>query len=149
MISMGTSTAIFWPMVAHFVLVAIIYVVLSFRRADAVRAGEAKASQFRENQLEPERSRFIRNNLENQFELPTLFYPVCIALYVTGGADLYAVLLAWLFVAARYAHAWIHIRTNRIRHRRPAFIISFLILVLMWLAFAVNLLYLQLGEIIP
>ncbi len=145
MIAMGTTTAIFWPMLAHFVLVAIIYVVLSFRRADAVRAGEAKASQFRENQQEPERSLFVRNNLENQFELPTLFYPVCIALYVTGGANLYTVLLAWLFVVARYAHAWIHIRTNRIRHRGPTFIASFLVLILMWLAFALHLIYLQLG----
>lgn len=143
--TMGSTTAIFWPMVAHVVLVAIVYALLTFRRSDAVRAGETKAGQFRENRNEPARSLFVRNNLENQFELPTLFYPVCIALYVTGGANIYTTLLAWLFVIARYVHAWIHIRTNNLRFRRPVFMAGSLVLVLMWLAFAVNLVTVELG----
>ncbi len=148
MITMGTTTAIFWPMIAHVVLVAIVYALLTFRRGDAVRAGEAKASQFRENRDEPARSLYARNNLENQFELPTLFYPVCIALYVTGGANIYTTLLAWLFVIARYIHAWIHIRTNRLRHRRPVFMAGSLFLILMWLAFALNLIAVELGPLL-
>ncbi|MCO6187026.1 MAPEG family protein [Rhizobium sp. L1K21] len=145
MMASETTTAIFWPMIVHVVLVAIVYAVLTFRRSDAVRAGEVKASQFRENRAEPERSLFVRNNLQNQFELPTLFYPVCIALYVTGGANLYTTLLAWLFVIARYVHAWIHIRTNDLRYRRPVFMAGSLLLMLMWLAFAVNLITVELG----
>ncbi len=133
------STAIFWPMIAHFVLVAIVYYILSAGRVRAVREGKATVSQFRENRNEPELSLFARNNLENQFELPVLFHAVCLSLFVTGHATLYPVLLAWLFVIARYAHSYIHIKTNRIRHRRPLFIAGFLILALMWLWLAIKL----------
>ena len=143
--ALGQTTAIFWPMIAQTMLIVIVYGILTARRGDAVRSGEAKASQFRENQNEPLRSLFVRNNLQNQFELPMLFYPVCIALFVTGGANIYTTILAWLFVAARYLHAYIHIKTNRIRHRRPVFAAGALILFLMWLAFALNLIAVALG----
>jgi hypothetical protein len=131
--------AIFWPMIGHFLLVSIVYVLLGIRRADAVKAGSARISQFRENRDEPAESLFVRNNLENQFELPVLFHITCLALYVTGGATLPAVLLAWIFVASRYVHAWIHITSNRIRYRQPAFMVGVLMTVLMWALLAYHL----------
>ena len=136
---MTQSTAIFWPMIAHVVLVYIVYALLSTGRVRAVKEGKATVSQFRENKEEPEYSLFVRNNLENQFELPVLFHACCLALFVTGNATLYPVLLAWLFIISRYAHSYIHIKTNRIRHRRPLFLAGFLILALMWLWLAVKL----------
>jgi hypothetical protein len=136
---MTSTTAIFWPMMAHIGLVYVIYYLLSVGRVRAVKEGKAKVNQFRENRDEPEYSLFVRNNLENQFELPVLFYACCLALFVTGNATLYPVLLAWLFVVSRYAHSYVHITTNRIRHRRPLFLAGFLILALMWLWLAVKL----------
>lgn len=136
---MTQSTAIFWPMIAHVVLVYVVYYLLSTGRVRAVKEGKATVSQFRENKEEPEYSLFVRNNLENQFELPVLFHACCLALFVTGNATLYPVLLAWLFIISRYAHSYIHIKTNRIRHRRPLFLAGFLILALMWLWLAVKL----------
>ncbi len=141
----GSTTAIFWPLIVQFGLVAVVYVQLMLKRVDAVRAGHARSSQFRENRNEPEESLFVRNNLENQFELPTLFFPVCIALFVTGGANLYTTLLAWLFVISRVAHAWVHIRTNRIRHRRPLFAAGFLFVGLLYLALLLNLIAIALS----
>ncbi len=133
------TTAIFWPMIAHIILVYGVYFFLSVRRVRAVKSGKATVGQFRENIVEPPESQFARNNLENQFELPVLFHAVCLALFVTGNATLYPVLLAWGFVLSRYAHSYIHIRTNRIRHRRPLFIIGFLLNGLLWLWLAVNI----------
>ena len=134
------QTAIFWPMIAHVALVVMIYALLSLRRKEAVRAGAARISQFRENRNEPAQSLFARNALENQFELPVLFHFACLALYVTGGAGLLAVALAWLFVVSRYVHAFIHVTSNRIRFRQPAFILGFVMVVAMWLLLAVHLL---------
>jgi hypothetical protein len=135
-----SSTAIFWPMIAHVVLVYAAYALMSRRRVAAVKAGRATVSQFRQNQSEPEESLFARNNVTNQFELPTLFHPVCIALYVTGGASLVPVLLAWLFVASRYAHSFVHVTTNRIRYRRPIWILGYLANGALWLWLALRLL---------
>jgi hypothetical protein len=134
------QTAIIWPMIAHVVLVYSIYVLIARRRRAAVRAGSAKPSQFRENVVEPPESQYVRNNLANQFELPVLFHSGCLALYVTGGAGLVAVILAWLFVASRYVHAVIHVTTNRIRHRQPVFSLGYLALGAMWLWLALHLL---------
>lgn len=134
------QTAIFWPMIAHVALVFGIYFLIFLRRKAAVQSGSAKISQFRENTDEPAESLFVRNNLANQFELPVLFHVVCLSLYAVGAAGLVAIVLAWLFVVSRYVHAFIHVTSNRIRHRQPAFSAGFLVLVLMWAWLAIALL---------
>ncbi len=133
------ATAIFWPMIAHVVLVYGIYGLIALRRKRAVEAGSAKVSQFRENRDEPGESLFVRNNLANQFELPMLFYACCLALYASGGVGTLVLMLAWLFVLSRYVHAAIHVTTNRVRHRQLAFIVGFLSLATMWAALAVHI----------
>lgn len=134
------QTAIFWPMIAHVALVYGVYFMMFLRRMSAVRSGSAKVSQFRENRDEPPQSLFVRNNLANQFELPVLFHVCCLALYATAGAGTVAVMLAWLFVLSRYVHAVIHVTSNRIRLRQPAFTLGFLALGAMWIALAIHIL---------
>lgn len=133
------QTAILWPMIGHVTLVFAVYVLLGMRRRQAVMAGEAKISGFRENQNEPPSSLFARNNLENQFELPALFHAACLALSVAGAVGTLAVALAWAFVASRVVHTIIHVTSNRIRFRQPAFLAGFVLLGGMWLLLAVGL----------
>lgn len=133
------QTAIFWPVIAHVLLVYIVYAVVSRRRVAAVKAGNARTSQFRENREEPPESVFAHNNLLNQFQLPVLFLAACLCLYVTNGVDIVALALAWIFIASRYAHAWIHVTTNRIGYRRPLFVVGYVALGFMWLALAFHL----------
>ena len=134
------QTAILWPMLAHVLLVYGVYVLIFLRRKQAIQAGSVKVSQFRENRDEPPESLFARNNLANQFELPVLFYAACLGLFVTGAVGTLALTLAWLFVASRYVHAYIHTTSNRIRFRQPAFTAGYLALGLMWVWFALHLL---------
>ena len=134
------QTAIFWPMIAHVALVYAVYSLMFLRRRQAVASGSVRVSQFRENRDEPAESLFARNNLVNQFELPLLFHIACLALYATAGANLLAVVLAWIFVLSRYVHAVIHVTSNRIRYRQPAFSAGFVALGLMWLWLALHLL---------
>lgn len=132
--------AIFWPMLAHVVLIFMIYALLGLRRKEAVASGSARMSQFRENRDEPPQSVFARNALANQFELPVLFHLACLALYVTGGAGTLVLVLAWLFVVSRYVHTLIHVTSNRIRLRQPAFIVGFVAVIALWGLLAVRLL---------
>jgi hypothetical protein len=134
-------TAIFWPMIAHFVLVVIVYCVLGLRRREAVRKGEATPSKFRLRDGEPPTSATASANVLNQFELPVLFHVVCLALFVTAGVSFITVVLAWLFVALRYVHAWLHL-AGRLGMRSLMFAIGFVVLMLMWLYFALHLLQL-------
>jgi hypothetical protein len=130
---MTFSTVMIWPMFAHAALVFGLYFLLSRKRMGAVRTGRVKAEQFKENREEPLDSLLVHNNLKNQFELPVLFHAVCLALYVTTADNVVTAGLAWAFVLSRYVHSYVHITSNRLRHRRPLFIIGFFILIALWL----------------
>ncbi|MDI6027675.1 MAPEG family protein [Corticibacterium sp. UT-5YL-CI-8] len=134
------QTAIFWPVIAQAILTFIAYGVMYSRRMQAVKSGTADVRAFKRRNAEPEASATAANNILNQFELPVLFYVVCLSLYVTNGASYVALLLAWLFVASRYLHAYVHMTSNRLLHRRPTFMIGFVAVVMMWLWFSLHLL---------
>lgn len=127
-------------MIAHVALVFALYALLGVRRKEAVTNGSVKISQFRENLNEPAESLFARNALSNQFEMPVLFHIGCLALYATAGAGTVAVVLAWVFVLSRYVHSFIHVTSNRIRYRQPAFTLGFIVVFVMWVLLAIHLL---------
>jgi len=128
-----SNTAIFWPLIVQTGLIYAIYVIMSRRRFASIRSGEAQAADFRVPQIEPEGSSTVVRNLVNQFELPFLFYAVCLALYMVNGVNDATIVLAWAFVVSRIVHSWVHITSNRIRHRRPLFIVGFVINAILWL----------------
>lgn len=130
---MSPTEATIWPMIAHVALVFCLYLLLSFRRVGAVKDGSARVEQFRENREEPTESLVVKNCLANQFELPVLFYAVSILLYLVDADNPVTVAGGWLFVALRYAHAYVHVTSNRIRHRRPLFIAGLVVVGLLWI----------------
>ncbi|MGB3877250.1 MAG: MAPEG family protein [Shinella zoogloeoides] len=134
---MSPTEATIWPMIAHAALIFGLYILLSSRRVGAVRDGRAKAEQFRENRDEPAESLVVKNAIANQFELPVLFYAVSILLYLVDADNPVTVAGGWLFVALRYAHAYVHVTSNRLRYRRPLFIASLLVAMMLWLWLAV------------
>jgi hypothetical protein len=134
---MLTTEAMLWPMIAHAALIFFLYWLLSRRRFAAVKTGSAEAAQFRQNTQEPPESLLVHNNLKNQFELPVLFYAACLALYVSTADNAATIALAWLFVLSRYAHSYLHLTSNRLRYRRPAFLVGFFTLMIMWIWLAV------------
>jgi len=133
------QTAIFWPMIAHALLVFIVYVVLAIRRREMVVSGQAKAQAYKQRATEPEGSMNASNNLMNQYEAPVLFHVVCLALHATAGVSYVVVVLAWLFALSRYLHAYIHLTTNKLKHRNYAFRAGLGVLLLMWIWFTLHL----------
>lgn len=136
---MTSPIAIFWPMIAQVLLTYAIYILVSARRIGAVRAGTAKASDFKVPFVDPEPSASASRNLVNQFELPMLFFIACISLYVTDGAGTAAVVLAWLFFMARVVHAYVHVTSNRVGLRRRLFIAGLLVNLAQWVLLAIHI----------
>lgn len=130
---MSPTEATIWPMIAHVALVFCLYLLLSTRRVGAVKDGRARPDQFRENREEPAESLVVKNAIANQFELPVLFYVVSILLYLVDADNPVTVAGGWLFVALRYAHAYVHVTSNRLRYRRPLFIAGLLVVMLLWI----------------
>lgn len=80
------------------------------------------------------------NSYNNQFQLPVLFYVVMTLALITKQADLLFVVLAWVFVALRVVHAFIHVTNNRVMRRGLVFGLGWLVLVAMWIIFALRIL---------
>ena len=78
-------------------------------------------------------------SFQNQFELPVLFYVLTILAIITKHADLLFVVLAWIFVLSRLAHAYIHVTSNDLKLRGPFFGVGALVLAIMWLIFIVKI----------
>ncbi|MEI8716165.1 MAPEG family protein [Mesorhizobium sp. ISC11] len=134
------QTTIFWPVLAHVLLIYIVYCILGRRRYGAIRSGEAKPAQFKVRSTEPASGVTVAANLTNQFELPVLFYVLCLTLHLTNGVNYLTLALMWIFVASRYFHAWVHLTSNNLLLRSRSFFVSAGILLLGWIWFALHLL---------
>ncbi len=128
-----TGYEMFWPIIAHVALVYFLYMLLSYRRQKLVRGGKIRRSNYRENRDEPAEGLVVKHCLANQFELPVLFYACCVLLYMTEADNLVAVVLAWIFVASRYLHAFIHVTSNNLHYRSPLFACGYVVLGAMWM----------------
>jgi len=68
------------------------------------------------------------DNLKNLFEMPVLFYALCIYLYVTDQVDALYVGAGWTFVAFRTLHSLVHSTFNRVMVRFGLYFVSSLAL---------------------
>lgn len=134
-----SETLIFWPMIALALATMSLYFRLSSRRVKGIKEGSVKGSVYKLNVGEPEESLQINRAIVNQFESPVLFYVVCIASYVSQNAGIAMVALAWLYAITKLIHIYVHTTSNNVRHRRPVFMVTYILLMLMWFLFAGSL----------
>ncbi|MGI9350555.1 MAG: MAPEG family protein [Rhizobiaceae bacterium] len=127
---------ILWPVVLLALFTLILYLPLSNARVAAVKSGKTKASTFKHNQGEPEESLKFNNAIRNQYETPVLFYAACLTAYVSGNATTIMIILAWVYLIVKVTHTMSHVTTNKLRRRRPIFMVSCCILILIWLVLA-------------
>jgi hypothetical protein len=134
-----TVQAILAPL---FVLVALTFALLIWMgalRVAAARRGEVHVRDTALGQPNwPPRVQQISNCFDNQFQLPMLFYVLTILALFLRKADLLFVVMAWIFVLLRVVHAAIHVTSNRVGYRFQAFAAGAVVLLLMWIIFAVR-----------
>lgn len=123
-----------YPMAAMVLLTFMVLIALFRSRISAVRAGEADAGYYKTYQegAEPRQTAQFSRHLVNLFESPTLFYAACIVGMVTGENGTVLVALAWVYVAMRVAHAYVHTGRNSLPPRIKIYFSSWLVLLGMW-----------------
>ena len=135
-----SSNHIFWPVLAQVLLTLVMFIVLGARKAKAIKAGKVNREQAAlDNRVWPEYVVKVSNNIANQFEVPMLFYILCVVLYSINAVGTVAIVLAWLFVASRYAHAWVHVGSNYVPVRMPLFMVGCVVLLSMLAVAALKL----------
>jgi hypothetical protein len=90
----------------------------------------------------PSRATQIGNCYRNQFELPVLFYALIALALPLRHADLVIVMLSWVFVVTRFVHAGIFTSSNDLNQRSLAWFAGGLVLLAMWIYFALKILLL-------
>lgn len=85
----------------------------------------------------PDQARKVSNALDNQFQLPIIFYLTGMMMMLLGMGWL-EILLAWIFVISRVVHVTIHVTTNNVIHRFFAYATGYAVLVLLWLSMIVR-----------
>ncbi len=110
-------------------------------RFAAARAGTVKLGDISLGERNwPAPVQQVSNAFANQFELPVLFYVLTGLALTTRQADHLFVGLAWLFVLTRLVHAGIYATGNVVIRRFLAFLAGAIVLMAMWLIFAVRIL---------
>ena len=131
------------PVLAQLVLVFIVWIRLYTTRVAEMRAkriapqsiaSAADSAVLLKNVAGP------ADNFVNQFELPVLFYLVCVLLYIMQLANPLYLSLACAFVVMRYVHSFIHLTYNRVKHRFAAYLIGSCFLWAMLLLLSLKLL---------
>jgi len=74
----------------------------------------------------------VTQHFENLLEVPPLFYIGVILVLVLGFNDWGYIGLAWLYLLTRLVHAYFHTTSNYLPYRRNAFLVSAVVLSLIW-----------------
>ncbi len=108
--------AIFLPMLATMTLTAVVWFYMYARRVPAMRrAGVSVQTYTTPDKVAEHLSdevNYSANNLKNLFEVPVLYYGLCLYLFVTGNVDTAYVVAAWLFFLFRVSHSVVHCTRN-------------------------------------
>ncbi len=129
------------PLFVEVILTLVLLFYMAAVRTQALTGGVTKPRDIalRQPNWPPEATK-IANAFHNQLELPLLFYVLTILAWDTHHAGTVFVALAWLFVVLRVIHAGIHVTSNNVRLRGPAFILGAIVLAIMWAMYIVDIL---------
>lgn len=135
------AKAIFFPVLAQVALVAAVWVRMYLRRIAEIRARKIDPQSLKTSEAAVGVLQDVAaaDNFRNLFEVPVLFFAVCLALAVTGLVTPLQIGLAWIYVGLRAAHSLIHVTYNRVMQRFAAHAMSTVCVFAMWLLFGVSL----------
>jgi hypothetical protein len=136
------QTAIILPAIALVLLTAIVWVRLYIERIGELRQRRIDPQALATSALAAQALQRVQasDNLKNLFEVPVLFYALCAVLASAQYVAPLFVVGAWVYVALRYIHSFIHLTYNRVTHRFVVYALSTVILLMLWAALGLKML---------
>lgn len=126
------TNSLAFPMLDMMLLTMLVWIYMFIQRVGYARANQLDIESMKSPQdvagLIPPENSSASNNFKNLFELPVLFYAVCLYLMVVEQADQIHLYCAWAFVGLRWVHSLIHCTYNRVLHRFVVYLLSALAL---------------------
>ena len=136
------QTAIILPAVALVALTAIVWVRLYVERIRELRQRRIDPQSLATSASAGQALQRVQasDNFKNLFEVPVLFYALCAVLASAQNVSAFFVVGAWLYVALRYIHSFIHLTYNRVMHRFTVYVLSTVVLLTLWAVLGIQLL---------
>lgn len=134
----AAGLALVFAMLAQMAFTFVVMVRAGRARFAAARARRTTGNIALDSGAWPDDVRKIVNNMNNQFETPTLFYALVLLALATGGAGWTLAVLAWGYVATRVVHSAIHTGSNRVLPRFRVFLAGLGMLIGMAVVLAVH-----------
>ena len=129
------QTAIFGPLFATVLLTVLVWTYMYVRRIRFITKSEIRPADLAVPgalaQLSPPEVSNPSDNLKNLFEIPVLFYALCLYLHATSQVDGLHVASGWVFFAFRALHSTVHCTFNRVMVRFYLYLVSCLAVWLM------------------
>lgn len=126
------ETDIFQPFAAMLALTFAVWLHMYVQRIGYIVRNKIDSQKLttpdRAMELLPDEINYAAFNLRNLVELPTVFYALCLMLYLTGEVDGIYVTAAWVFFAFRALHSLVHCTFNRVVLRFGFYMLSALAL---------------------
>lgn len=120
-------SAIFAPFFAMIALTFVVWLYMYSRRIPFLIRNKVDLDNVRPADIERSAPPELLNpssNLKNLFEVPVIFYAVCLYLFVTGQVDETSVVSAWIFVGFRILHSVEHCTRNKALPRFGLYMVS-------------------------
>lgn len=132
---MEAHTGLILPMLALAAWTLVILITLILKRVKHAGDANIDPQQMRTPDMAysvcTESINNMANNFKHLFEVPVLFYVVCLAATLAGAVGSLMAALAWAFVALRVAHSVVQCTSNVVMVRLGVFAVSVVVLIVM------------------
>ena len=126
------GSEIFVPFFGMLLLTLSVWIILYVKRLGYIVGHKIDSQDLttpeKGAKLFPEKIHWPALNFRNLFELPVIFYALCLYLYVTGNVDNVYLTSAWVFFGFRILHSAIHCTVNIVKFRFAAYMIGAIVL---------------------
>jgi hypothetical protein len=129
-----TRETILVPAFLLVVLTFVLWLRMSLLRRSYLRRGVLPEDYLRTYQATdlPGDLAVTERHFSHLFQVPMLFYVAVAILYAAESVDASALMLAWVYVAARYAQCSVHLTYNNPSHRGVAYGVGWLVILCLW-----------------
>jgi len=130
---------IYYPLFTMVLLTLLVAIRLLYFNTWAVLSGEVHIKHFRlfDAGITP-KLQSVAQHYKNMFEMPILFYILCILLIINNNYTQFDVIIAWGFVLFRILHSLARIPNRDVNLRFGLFAGSFIMLVIGWINFSLK-----------
>ena len=132
---------IIYPILAVVLMNFIVMFHMRYMISKAIKNRDVEYKYFRAYESSaPEYLLTSRHHYKNFFEIPILFYLLCLVLYMIDDVSVIDLWIAWLFVVFKGIHSYIRITSNYVPYRAYSFFVCVFLLFGGWINLTIKIL---------